>query len=754
MRLLDGVRQGVDLGILLGYQFERGLHDSYQQVAELDAAIYAFREQFPGASAVDANTVLPALQATQQVVNGLSLLKAVRKALAQAKVLNTEDTLFAVLRNNPALRPFGLGSALSAAIQGDSLLAIYKEIDRLADAFDALSDLLLAESVYQTARGNHARSALTVEALSECKNPPEPEIVSPPRSGSVVTQRLVLNLAPVDGRTLFPGSGLSTAEAERNRQAAKPAGWGDLTLRALAEPSLNRWLGERLGDPDEVRCWAEYPWEEGTASLPVSLKDLNLQPLDAVTIMGAASSENASELNRRIARFVRQTKGLGADVKVTVTVRERSTKLLRPTESLTPEIKTFYEIAPLMRALADVCNTGKAATSEDLSLPGDGSNGDTKHQNGDELLARLQALKSTVEQACRDWLALLPGAIPGGQPLLTELKPEDYFIAADFVQDNPGALVPKAGALRTFLETAAWVGVAFVYPETDANDDTTLAALSQAGNTAFKVLINRLKQVDPLLQKGDVASRQQSARDLLGGCPILPHFSLKNPKQFAAMLAQADRWLAQMATQRGPFPMDTWLQGTAKTRKRVAGLEMVLALSDVLGCRPPELTPGQLPCAADDYWVGAAYPETFQPPRHTLSLVMAGPPADPSADQCGLVLDEWTEVIPGREEMTGITFNYNQPNATAPQSLLLAVTPHRTGQWQWDDLVYTLLDTLDLAKLRAVEPDHLDKSLLAQFLPGVLGENVGAGQVAASVNVLTNFEINTPYAKAKEGDHQ
>ena len=75
-------------------------------------------------------------------------------------------------------------------------------------------------------------------------------------------------------------------------------------------------------------------------------------------------------------------------------------------------------------------------------------------------------------------------------------------------------------------------------------------------------------------------------------------------------------------------------------------------------------------------------------------------------------------------QTTGIVINYDQPDATPPQSLLLAVTPVQTGKWDWENLVFTLLDTLELAKNRAVEPDHLDKSRFSHIFPSIMSEVV------------------------------
>ena len=47
---------------------------------------------------------------------------------------------------------------------------------------------------------------------------------------------------------------------------------------------------------------------------------------------------------------------------------------------------------------------------------------------------------------------------------------------------------------------------------------------------------------------------------------------------------------------------------------------------------------------------------------------------DPNARQCGLLLDEWTEVIPVTQRDTAITFNYNRPDNEPPQSMLLVTS--------------------------------------------------------------------------------
>ena len=73
---------------------------------------------------------------------------------------------------------------------------------------------------------------------------------------------------------------------------------------------------------------------------------------------------------------------------------------------------------------------------------------------------------------------------------------------------------------------------------------------------------------------------------------------------------------------------------------------------------------------------------------------------------------------------TGIAFHYDQPDASPPQAVLVAVPPRLAGQWTWDDLVHTLDETLDLAMNRMVELEHLELLLVqrVQLVAGLLHE--------------------------------
>ena len=78
-------------------------------------------------------------------------------------------------------------------------------------------------------------------------------------------------------------------------------------------------------------------------------------------------------------------------------------------------------------------------------------------------------------------------------------------------------------------------------------------------------------------------------------------------------------------------------------------------------------------------------------------------------------------MIPATSETTGIAFHYDRPgHRAAAGDAARRRRPTRPGRWQWDDLVAALNETLDLAKLRAVEPAQLDSTAYAQLLPATV----------------------------------
>jgi hypothetical protein len=178
------------------------------------------------------------------------------------------------------------------------------------------------------------------------------------------------------------------------------------------------------------------------------------------------------------------------------------------------------------------------------------------------------------------------------------------------------------------------------------------------------------------------------------------------------------------------FPVDDWLYGIARVREKLHHIESATQLMEALTGSTLALEPLQFPLRADDAWLALQFPdkksggEPFVIDEDKLLYTAHygyGAPFDATAPlHCGVLVDEWTEVIPRTEETTGIAFHYDRPNTEPPQTLLLALPADFTGSWDWQDLVDTLHETLDLARKRAVEPRHVDDTAYARFLPATL----------------------------------
>jgi hypothetical protein len=156
-------------------------------------------------------------------------------------------------------------------------------------------------------------------------------------------------------------------------------------------------------------------------------------------------------------------------------------------------------------------------------------------------------------------------------------------------------------------------------------------------------------------------------------------------------------------------------------REQLHAWEAIVMLAGGFGRPEPELVPLQLPYVAGAAWLALPYPgDEDTAGDHLLYTAHHAVAPQSGTPVCALLLDEWTEVLPGAEATTGISIHYDRPNAEAPQSLLLVTPATSDGAWRWDDLVGALDETLDLAAVRAVEPGHLDDTAYARFLPATI----------------------------------
>src|SRR5262249_36634214 len=185
-------------------------------------------------------------------------------------------------------------------------------------------------------------------------------------------------------------------------------------------------------------------------------------------------------------------------------------------------------------------------------------------------------------------------------------------------------------------------------------------------------------------------------------------------REFASPLAGS-----RVAQGGDPLAVNTWFARYARVRDTVGRFGSCLQRAEVLGAGARlNLTVAQLPFVSGERWVGLPpLPDaTLRPSKLSLVVHTIGP-INTTLVMTGLLVDEWVEVVPSTKETTALAFQFDMPNSMAPQSVLIAVPPVPGQDWTPETLRRVLMETLDLAKLRAVDTASLGAA--AQHLPGL-----------------------------------
>jgi hypothetical protein len=669
IRLLEGLRQGQPLGALLGYQFERRLHDLH-----LDPFISSFRNVAPLAvrKRESNNSPLEAI-AANNVVDGLVLLR------------RWEDP------GDQSVTNVLQGAATDA---GKQLTA---ELSALRDAVDGLADALTAEIAYQMVRGNTSRmgSALSAIAHGDAM-PPELEVARIPRSGNSITHRVLMLMS----------SGPQTT-----------AGWAGQSSSQLAntEPMLNSWLGGLLGVPSKVRCTVER-LDDTTGAVAEThtfqLSELLLTPLDFVYGVEPVSAPSQQGLSLC---YVEQLVLYQARRRSGGFTPQANLRLLhaRPSDLAQGEL-TLFDLMEQARAIRRLLETARGVLPADISPP-------ERPTQGVVDLHDLEGRIIGGENALKD----------AHQKLLTRVSPGTARSAEDL----------RAGMLAL---GAFGIGPAVPCVAVGETADIRSALLKQA-TALLKISAKRLDQTTELLKQTAATDNRrrcdqlfERGRAVFGArFVILPRFTCD-----AAGAAELKNALAASTDTQGGDPLAVygWFTRCARVRDSMARFAACMRGSEVLlaGDRLT-LSVAQLPFVADvkERWVGLPLLQGTELPASKLSLVVQSSVAiNPAQELSGLMVDEWVEIVPNQNETTALAFQFDPPNSFAPQNVLIAVPPVPGQDWTTESLRQVLAETLDLAKLRSVDPSLLGAA--AQYLPGLyLPFNVANDAVSTDFAPLT-----------------
>jgi hypothetical protein len=845
LTIADGMRQGQSLGALLGYRFERALHD---RAAGLDEYIAGLRLKFPlRANKIEEPTATPTDPVVpttidqveaRNVIHGLDLLRHVNTLRDNAPP-GTE---------HPDDYPFGFDDLEDAdATTKGHIRAV---VDALRNALDAVADVAVAEGAHQALQGNTERASAALDAYAKEGLPPAPSVVVTPRSGTTLTHRLALqfdsNVEPDDGAPVF----------------------GHNKPRVQAEPAVNAWLPAVLPKPANVVALVTWRDEEGeTHSRPVTQADTGLAPIDLLWVLRPTDQAAMTDLDDRILGVVIEEEKPRPDVDLHI---EYTTRV--------DDKVTFFELSPLVAAVRTLLTTSRPLRQSDL-VPAAG--GAAVNRAADDavllpkerpvaVLASIKDLIDDVTDYVGDLGALYPdGALParpavlagidtfltryaklaattGGFGLLRSgwgelaqwrrgafgevlaavavlaARMADALAAANVLLDQeddlpqtpeeprfqllekaerllttkPGPRTQTAQQMRTRVRTlrSTFANRVNGLNQVAGTNKTTLSALltevaaklPPAGFdpqgldlTPFQDRVVTFGQ--DLLTRARKLKDELDARRVAGETALSLHDSaapgpdrvragtdalkallgedVLSVPQFdpAPVIGQwrkarddSDKLVAHLKPGRD-FPVDDWLHGMARVREKPRLWEQTVLLADallgpggllgtgILNWPEPQLTPVQLPYVQKDHWLGLEFAKDPNLPNQLDEdrlLFTAHYATSLTSDrQCGLLLDEWTEVIPAERETTGVAVHHNGPDSEPPQAMLLVVPPVPTagGQWSATDLVDAITETFELAKTRAVEPAHLGATAFAHLLP--------ATALPATRHQATDFQV-------------
>ena len=159
------------------------------------------------------------------------------------------------------------------------------ELDRLADGYDAVADVLLAEAVHQNVLGNNERAGAALAALDRQGRPPRIDFVRTPRTGKSYTQRLLVLIGDEALPPSWPRPG-----PRRARRGRAPA-------QRLARPH------HRRPAAGPVRRRGRRHRRRSSASRSTSS---GCRPLSAVLASHRPGRDEPSELEERLRQRVRR----------------------------------------------------------------------------------------------------------------------------------------------------------------------------------------------------------------------------------------------------------------------------------------------------------------------------------------------------------------------------------------------------------------------------------------------------------------
>jgi hypothetical protein len=689
--ILDGVRAGQTLGALLGYRFERGLHevnrDDLIESTRVQFSIAAPPDPDAGPTAANAREAI----ASRNVVDGLALYHAAtgtnERPLTQAAAATLE-------RLQTSVKPL---------------------LEDLANVVDAVGDLILAESVHHLVGGNALRAGLAADSVGRGESLPSRfDVIANQRSGLGLSCSVAV-LLPLD-------------------VSSHSTGWNLDRPRSALAPQAEAWVEELLRDASSWRIACDVKENGATHAVECGLEELDVCALDVVFELESRSPGTASVLERRIVYHVGRQASAGASVAISTNggadawralaaLVERIIGVLRAAQPLraahldplegtpdpSPSPAAFtariaqLSVEPPSKSLEALRDAAGVLVTAATDLEREKAAAEVAIAGAADLGARVRRYL--------DGLASTAAAL--------RLASEAAANAA-----TPQHRATSAGALALALAAVSDFGIEGSYPLATGQGIDNFDVIVEQGRLV-REHVDRLDLPNTgvaLKENGTLRAWTDDTKALLSRVlgdlfPIIPLFMPSPSGQLSTSLH------LNTAPEGADLPaMMLWLRRLSRVRSAVRDLHDLLLFTELRTARLPALKIVQLPFTPGDRW--AALPYEGQRPLVAQRTAVLHMPVelDGSLPLAGLLIDGWTERLPGltafrtaqkdkaRSEVTGLAFHFDRPDAEPPHAVLVVVPPDLSRPWTESTLLQVVSETLDLAKLRAMDHRNLPRT--------------------------------------------
>ena len=713
LRLVDGVRSGMSMSVVLGCDLERYLHDAAlhgekNNPVDLDKFIYPLRLLFPQTINVEAKDSR-AEDHAMQVINGEALLET---------IINHDDWSW-----NLSVHKWldkHAGDDKMAWLQDSDLQmtdnersAFFNIIERLMDSYDALNDLLLSESVHRLVMGDQASFYAIGNFMANGEGGlPDPEILKTPSEHAVISHKAGVMLP------------LNVTASSKSL--------------GLIEPGVDAWIESLVGGMDKICFFVKRTENEQTIIEPYSLKYVNVSASDYLYL----SAYPATFINYLETRWRLKTGNYTSEITIIESGDDATISCSSNQLSLEDDSFRIQTIRNLLKK-----SHGMLPSDWITDIQSDKANEDLIDKNdlSKRCVALLDKAKNLLSTMIH-WLyqTSIVDNVSGKLVFNGEFDDKKVSEAYGYLCD-----CIELGLTNCFtgFSSEAFAGqydivLQFQEHEHSIQVQEDLFRMVQSAKDELERRIDEFTEsvgsCEENFKKCSSESIIVAIQNLtLKNVKIFPKFHLenngldidtfvtkKNFECFNDKLNQDsfDQWQDEIAEVReGMKDLHNLSMAQAALNKDEFSVS-ILQTSTKLDGNTFSGSPKLALIGGD--WLGLPVDDESKL-RDVDSFVLYNidkTSFKSSNYNSGFVFDAWLEYIPYKKHNAGLVFHCDRPDAEAPQTILLAVNPNKanaaTSKWDFDSLRKIIEMTSKMMKCRALDPYYIyEDSELSKIFP-------------------------------------